>query len=160
MSGNKQSGINQTTGELISDMANESKELSTRTNLTYRHPLMVVFLATVTCGIYGLIWLIKTSREMNKMGANIPILLIIAPFIIATILILTIIMRIHHPLLAAIAALLIFPIILYFYWRYSKGIAFVTGRRSPLEYFLLILLIPLIGMPIIQHDLNKSWYKY
>lgn len=40
--------------------------------MTKRSAFTVFLLTSVTCGIYGLIWLANTKEEMNARGAKIP----------------------------------------------------------------------------------------
>ena len=93
-----------------------------------RHPLSVFFLPFLTFGIYGIVWYVSTKEEMVKRGADIPT-----------------------------AWLLIIPFVnLYWLWKYSKGVAFVTNnRRSAGGTFALLLFLGIIGMAIIQSAFNK-----
>lgn len=157
---NKVNEINQTSGEPISDMTSKSEETSTKTYPTYRHPFSVLFLSIFTGGIYGLIWFVKTSKEMNRQGATIPTPLIIAPFILVFFLLCANFLpdNILVNILFGLMYLSLSFAYLYFLWRYAWGVAFVTGYRSQLEYFLVLLFLNLIGMAIVQNDFNKSWY--
>src|SRR5436190_16662780 len=40
--------------------------------MTKRSPISVFFLSIFTIGIYILVWRVKTKREMNRLGSNIP----------------------------------------------------------------------------------------
>lgn len=93
-----------------------------------RDPLMVIVLAIVTLGIYALVWFVKTKREMNTQGAEIPT-----------------------------AWLIIIPIAnIYWLWKFSEGVETVTqgGLSAPVA-FLLLWLLDIIGIPITQSSLNK-----
>jgi len=35
-----------------------------------RNPAVVFVLSIITCGIYGIVWYVKTKREMVGMGAE------------------------------------------------------------------------------------------
>jgi hypothetical protein len=94
-----------------------------------RSVLVVVFLAAMTFGLYGLIWHVKTKEEMVAHGADIPT-----------------------------AWLLIVPIAnLYWIWKWCGGIEYISRERmtAPVA-FLLHMLIPLVGMAILQDTMNKA----
>ncbi len=79
-----------------------------------RDPLMVAVLSIVTLGIYALVWYVKTKREMNTQGAQIPT-----------------------------AWLIIIPIVnIYWLWKFSEGVETVTkgGLSGAVAFLLLILL--------------------
>lgn len=40
--------------------------------MTKRSAFTVFLLGTITCGIYGLVWMLGTKDEMNARGAQIP----------------------------------------------------------------------------------------
>ena len=89
----------------------------------------VVILTFVTLGIYALVWLVKTKGEMVRAGADIPT-----------------------------AWLLIVPIAnIYWLWKWSGGVEHVTGGKfsQPIA-FILYWLLGVIGMAIIQSELNKA----
>lgn len=100
-----------------------------------RNPVMVIVLSLVTLGIYALVWYVKTKREMNSQGAQVPT-----------------------------AWLIIIPIVnIYWMWRFCEGVERVTGGGlSALTAFLLLVVLSYMGcilslaaMAIIQHSLNK-----
>jgi hypothetical protein len=157
---NKVNEINQTGGKPTSDITNKSEETSTRTYPTYRNPYIVFFLSMFTLGKYSLIWFVKTSKEMNRKGADIPILLIIVPFIILfgiIIIDLPPFAFLWGQALLSILIMVMLSAYLYFLWRYAWVVAFVTGYRSPLKYFLVLLFCYPLGISIVQNDFNKSW---
>jgi uncharacterized protein DUF4234 len=89
----------------------------------------VILLSIVTLGIYTLVWHVKTKNEMVSHGADIPT-----------------------------AWLLIVPIAnLYWVWKWCGGIEHITREKmtAPVA-FLLHVLIPLIGMAILQDTMNKA----
>jgi hypothetical protein len=89
----------------------------------------VIILSLVTFGIYALIWHVKTKNEMNDAGADIPsALLLIVPF--ANI---------------------------YWIWKWCTGIEHITHEKmtAPVA-FLLHVMLPLIGMAILQDTMNKA----
>jgi len=95
--------------------------------MTKRSPVGVVLLSLVTCGIYGIVWYVKTKGEMNRLGASIPT-----------------------------AWLLIIPFVnIYWVWKYAEGVQLVTkGAQSAVTIFLLLLFCGIIGMPVTQSAFN------
>jgi hypothetical protein len=92
------------------------------------NPILVIFLALITFGIYGLVWFVMTKDEMNTKGATIPT-----------------------------AWLIIIPLVNYYWlWKFCEGIEHVTKKgMSTAIAFILVFLLGLIGMAIIQSELNK-----
>ena len=93
-----------------------------------RNPFLVFLLALITFGIYGIVWYVKTKREMNSKGAQIPT-----------------------------AWLLIIPIVnIYWLYKYSEGVELVTNKdMSTAVAFILLFLLGIIGMAIIQSKFNS-----
>ena len=93
-----------------------------------RNPLLVLFLSLITLGIYALVWYVLTKNEMNTKGATIPTAwLIIIPFVN-----------------------------FYWLWKFCEGVELVTKKgMSAAVAFLLVFLLSVIGMAIIQSELNK-----
>ena len=89
----------------------------------------VILLSLVTFGIYMIIWTVQTKNEMNQQGASIPT-----------------------------AWLILVPIVnLWWMWKYCQGVDHATaGKLSTAVAFLLLFLIPLIGMAIIQDGFNNA----
>lgn len=99
--------------------------------MTNRSVVQVILLSIVTLGIYGLIWIVQTKREMVKLGAEIPT-----------------------------SWLLIVPIAnLIYLYKYFMGVEFVTkGEKQGMMLFLVWLLVPggvFISMYITQEAFNK-----
>lgn len=96
--------------------------------MTKRSVIAVILLSIVTFGIYALVWMVKTKNEMNKLGADIPT-----------------------------AWLLIVPVVsIYWTWKFAGGVEHVTrGKQSQVISFILMFVLGLIGMAIIQAELNK-----
>lgn len=94
-----------------------------------RKPIAIVLLPFITFGIYSLVWLVKTKNEMNLLGAKIPT-----------------------------AWLLLVPFAnIWWYWKYSEGVALVTNEKlSEVNAFLLLLLLGTIGGAVVQNSFNKS----
>ena len=93
-----------------------------------RNPILVIFLALITFGIYSLVWYVMTKNEMNTKGAKIPT-----------------------------AWLIIIPLVnLYWLWKFCEGIEQVTNKgMTTVIAFLLVFFLGVIGMAIIQSELNK-----
>ena len=91
-------------------------------------PVKVFLLTIVTFGIYGIIWLVKTKNDLNKLGANIPTTwLIIVPFVSY-----------------------------YWLWKYSEGVELVTsGKISAVLAFVMQALLGIVAYPILQSEFNK-----
>ena len=96
--------------------------------MQHRNPFLVFFLPLITFGIYGLVWYVKTKREMNAKGAQIPT-----------------------------AWLIIIPIVnIYWLWKYSQGVEVVTNKdMSAAVAFILLFLLGSIGMAIVQAKFNS-----
>lgn len=92
-----------------------------------RSIVSVLLLTFVTFGLYGIIWVVKTKSEMNKLGAQIPTaILIIVPFVN-----------------------------IYWIWKYAEGVEFVTkGRIINAVAFLLILTLGVVGLAVLQNEYN------
>ena len=94
-----------------------------------RSPVVVLLLAIVTFGIYGLIWQIQTKDEMNRLyGAGIPT-----------------------------AWLLLLPVIgpLLWSWKWASGADQATGMSAGVV-FLLMILLPVVGMPVMVSKFNAA----
>src|SRR6185503_15648170 len=93
-----------------------------------RSPIVVVLLTFITFGIYGLIWHISTKDEMNAAyGTKIPT-----------------------------GWLLILPILnLYWLWKWSEGAEKATGM-SGVSVFLLMIVIPIVGIPVMVSKFNSA----
>jgi hypothetical protein len=91
-------------------------------------PVKVLLLSLITFGIYGLVWLVRTKNDMNKLGATIPT-----------------------------AWLLIIPFVSYYWmWKYSEGVELVTNSKiSAILAFVMQALIGFIAFPILQSEFNK-----
>jgi hypothetical protein len=94
-----------------------------------RSVVAVLLLSIITFGIYALVWHVKTKREMVSAGADIPS-----------------------------AWLLIVPIAsIYWLWKWCGGIEYVTKEKmSAPVAFLLHVMLPGIGMMILQDAMNKA----
>jgi hypothetical protein len=96
--------------------------------MTKRSVISVLVLTPITFGIYGLVWFVKTKREMVQAGADIPT-----------------------------SWLLILPFInIYWMWKWAGGVDLVTkGKSSQAVSFILVFVLGLIGMAIIQSSFNN-----
>jgi cytochrome bd-type quinol oxidase subunit 2 len=94
-----------------------------------RSPITVLVLSLVTFGIYALIWQVQTKNEMNeKFRAGIPTAwLILVPFVGA----------------------------LYWLWKWSEGAERASGM-SQVSVFLLMVLIPVVGIPVLVSKFNEA----
>ena len=91
----------------------------------------VILLTTFTFGIYGLVWLVKTKNEMNKLGQNLP---------------------------TAWWWLIPFGMI-WWQWKWAGGVEHVTrGKQSQGVAFIVVLLLSSfgIGLAIVQSSFNKA----
>jgi hypothetical protein len=95
--------------------------------MTKRSVISVLVLTIITFGIYGLVWFVKTKREMVQAGADIPT-----------------------------SWLLILPFInIYWMWKWAGGVDLVTkGKSSQALSFVLVFVLGLIGMAIVQSNFN------
>ena len=96
--------------------------------MQHRDPIMVILLSVITFGIYYLVWLVTTKNQMNTKGAQIPT-----------------------------AWILIIPLVnIWWYWRFCEGVELVTNKgMQTVIAFLLLWLLGIIGIAIIQNELNK-----
>jgi cytochrome bd-type quinol oxidase subunit 2 len=94
-----------------------------------RSPVTVVLLSLITFGIYALVWQVKTKTEMNhSYRAGIPTAwLILVPFVGA----------------------------LYWMWKWSEGAEKATGL-STISVFLLMILVPIVGIPVMVSKFNEA----
>jgi len=94
-----------------------------------RSPAAVLILTIVTIGLYGLIWNVKTKTELNSTyHAEIPTAwLWLVPFVGG----------------------------LYWMWRWSMGAEKATGT-SAISIFLLMLVFPIIGIPVLVSKFNQA----
>jgi len=115
--------FNQTESGIVLPYANKKGTIMEK-----RSPITVALLTIVTLGIYGIIWYVKTKREMNKLGADIPTVWLI-----------------------------IIPIVgLYWLWKYSEGVEKVTnGKLSAILCFILMYLVGFVGIAVVQDSFNK-----
>ena len=97
--------------------------------MTKRSVVAGILLTCITFGIYGLVWFVKTKGEMVRAGADIPT-----------------------------AWLIILPILsIYWMWKWAGGVEHVTrGKQSQVIAFILVFVLGIIGMAIVQSELNKA----
>ena len=97
--------------------------------MTKRSVVSVILLSIVTLGIYSIVWLVKNKGEMVKCGADIPT-----------------------------SWLIIVPIAsIYYLWKWAGGVEHVTrGKMSQVIAFILLFVLGIIGMAIIQAEINKA----
>ena len=88
-----------------------------------------IILSIVTFGIASLVWMVRMKNDMNTRGAGIPT-----------------------------AWLLLVPIAsIWWMWKWSVGVEIATGKKmSGPVAFLLVFLLSLIGVAIVQVQLNAA----
>ena len=93
-----------------------------------RNPFAVFFIMLFTCGIYHVVWYVKTTHEMRTLGADIPT-----------------------------CWLLLIPIAnIYWLVKWCQGVGKVTGGAlSAVVAFVLLFFLGAIGAAIIQSKFNK-----
>lgn len=94
-----------------------------------RSPVTVILLTLVTLGIYALVWHVKTKNEMNRVYvAEIPTAwLLLVPFVGG----------------------------IYWMWKWSEGAEKATGVSS-ISVFLLMMCIPIVGIPVMVGKFNAA----
>lgn len=98
--------------------------------LKYVEPVMLALLTIVTFGIYGLLWYIHTKEQLNANGAQIP----------------------------SAFYLFIPGLNIYWIWKFTEGLEFVTAKRiEGMTSFLFLCFLGVIGMAVIQDNLNKLY---
>ena len=97
--------------------------------MRHRSPIAVIVFSLLSLGIYALIWHVQTKNEMNRgYAAGIPTAwIILIPFVGA----------------------------LYFMWKWSEGAEKATGT-SAISVFLLMVLIPIVGIPVMVGKFNDA----
>jgi hypothetical protein len=82
----------------------------------------------VTFGIYALVWMVKTKREINSLGAEIPT-----------------------------SWLIIIPIAnIFWMYKYCEGFStYVKKDNNAVMWFIIYLLIGIIMPALVQSELNK-----
>lgn len=94
-----------------------------------RSPVIVLLLSIVTLGIYALVWHVQTKNEMNEQyNAGIPTAwILLVPFVGG----------------------------LYWMWKWSEGAEKATGQ-SGIVVFLLMMMIPIVGIPVMVSKFNAT----
>ena len=94
-----------------------------------RSPIVVVLLSLITFGIYALVWHVQTKNEMNRAyDAGIPTAwLLLVPFV--------------GPL--------------YWTWKWCAGAERATGMSGAVV-FLLMILVPIVGIPVMVSKFNEA----
>ena len=109
-------------------MEAQNTELAGFGGLSKRSLVRVALLSLITFGIYTVYWLVVTKREMVRGGAEIPT-----------------------------AWLVIVPIAnFYWLWKFGEGVEMATKKEmSGGVAFLLLVFLDIIGVVIVQSQLNK-----
>ncbi len=105
-------------------------------NITFqkRNPLLVFVLTLITFGIYYIVWLVLTTKELRKFTKKAP-----NPNLLWLILI---------PGINII-------IVLIYNWKYGDALNEITGANGFIVFVLMTILSP-IGLAIAQSKLNKN----
>ncbi len=101
---------------------------------THRSPVAVFILTIITFGLYWIYWLYSTTKELQDYDKEAPHPGLIFLFFI--------------PFVNIVVAII-------YYWKYAKSINKVTGFDT-WGMFLLMVLIPSIGMIIAQIEFNRG----
>jgi len=99
----------------------------------HRNPVMVIVLTVITLGIYGIYWVVSTTKELRSLKADAPNPWALVLFII--------------PLVNIIVAL-------WYYWKYSGAVEEISGFSAVLLFLLWIVFSP-AAVVIAQIQLNK-----
>ena len=104
-------------------------ENQTNRIIKYKHPLMHIPLQFLTLGVYGVVYYVKSKRDMNALGADIPTSwLLLVPF--ANI---------------------------YYLYKYAEGYTKISGGGSAIG-LTIAQFIPLVYFVVpylVQSELNK-----
>ncbi len=96
--------------------------------MKHRDLVVMAILLLCTFGFYFIYWAVSTKNELNRMGAHIPTgWLIIIPFAN-----------------------------FYFWYKYAQafGQYILKNDQAVVSYFLLLVLLPPVGMLIVQSHYN------
>jgi hypothetical protein len=150
-----------------------------------RPVLLVILLAIVTIGFYGLYWLESTRRELNKYGAKVPtIWLLAAPFLVLIGLALLqvvahfvfattepstgasvgsspTVINVVSVLAGVVAVLVLLPLSIFWMHRYCKGAELVTkgatsyGLSMGLWVLTIVIGVNFIWYGVMQDGFNR-----
>jgi hypothetical protein len=97
--------------------------------MTKRSAITVLLLTLVTFGIWALVWHVQTKNEMNRVyGTKIPTAwILLVPFVGG----------------------------LYWMWKWSEAAEVATGTGG-ITVFLLMMLIPIVGIPVMVGKFNTA----
>ena len=98
-----------------------------------RNPFLVFLFTLITLGIYGIYWLVSTTRELQRTTQSAP-----KPWWLWLLLI---------PLVGYVVRIV-------YYWKYSKALEELSGFSAIGMFVLWILLSP-VAMILAQIELNK-----
>ena len=100
----------------------------------HRNPVLVILFTVLTLGIYGIYWVVSTTKELRSLTPNAPNTWALALFIV--------------PIVNIFVAL-------WYYWKYSVALEAVSGF-SAIGLFLLRLVCSPVAVIITQVELNKK----
>ena len=116
-------------------MVGGHKKKERRFNMVkHRNPVLVIVFSVITLGIYGIYWLVSTTKELRRLKADAP-----NPWALLLLLI---------PLVDIFVAL-------WYYWKYSAAVEEISGFSAVL-LFLLWIVFPPAAVVIAQIQLNKK----
>jgi len=145
--------------------------------MKHRSPFLVFLLSMVTFGLYNIYWLADTRDGLvRSTNVKVPsIWILFSP--LAVLFLIGIVMGVVSVSLGAndpgsagehvtnvisvlgsfVAVLLIIPLQVYWYWKFSKAVGVYTrGHMSAGSSLLLIILLGVIGIAIVQDSLNNA----
>ncbi|MFO8016071.1 MAG: DUF4234 domain-containing protein [Candidatus Woesearchaeota archaeon] len=99
-----------------------------------RNPALALIFCIITAGIYGIYWLVSTTKELRRNTGSAP-----NPWLVILFLV---------PGVNIIVGLI-------YAWKYSKAINELTGFSKPLLFILWIIISP-VAMVLAQIQLNKK----
>jgi len=100
----------------------------------HRNPVLVIVFTILTLGIYGLYWVVATTKELRGLTTKAPnpwaVVLFLVPFVN-------------------------FVVAVWYYWKYSTAIEEISGFQTALLFVLWIVFSP-AAVVIAQMQLNKK----
>lgn len=100
----------------------------------HRNPVLVIVFTVLTLGIYGIYWMVSTTKELRSLKTDAP-----NPWALVLFLI---------PLVNILVAL-------WYYWKYSAAVEEISGFGAVLLFLLWIVFSP-AAVVIAQIKLNKK----
>ncbi len=104
--------------------------MQTGSTITYRSLGKMAFFLIITLGFYLVYWIVVTKNQFNRLGASIPT-----------------------------ALLIIVPVgNFYFFYKFAQAFVYyiLEQKTEVISYFLLMALLPFVGMFIYQSHCNDK----